>query len=47
MTPTPDNYEPPKVKTLGRVAELTLTDKKLGGSDGLTLLGVPITNTSP
>ncbi len=43
-------YEPPELEIVGQVADLTLDDpidKKLGGSDGLTFLGLPITNASP
>jgi hypothetical protein len=47
MTDELNNYEPPVLKTIGPISELTLTDKKAGESDGLTLLGVPITNNSP
>jgi hypothetical protein len=42
-------YEPPELEILGQVAELTLDDpidKKLGGSDGLSFLGLPISNAS-
>jgi hypothetical protein len=43
-------YEPPKLLVVGQVADLTLgdiIDKKFGGSDGMTFLGIPITNASP
>jgi hypothetical protein len=41
-------YEPPALKLIGQVHELTLQDKKSGLSDGYFLLGVgPITNASP
>jgi hypothetical protein len=41
-------YEPPALKVIGPVHELTLQDKKSGMSDGYFLLGVgPITNASP
>jgi hypothetical protein len=40
-------YEPPSVRVLGSVGELTLiTDKKYGSSDGYAFLGVSITNAS-
>jgi hypothetical protein len=47
MTDELTKYEPPILKTIGPISELTLDDKKFGNSDGLTLLGVSITNNSP
>ncbi|HEX7254744.1 MAG TPA: lasso RiPP family leader peptide-containing protein [Gaiellaceae bacterium] len=42
------SYEPPSLKVIGSVHELTLQDKKSGASDGYFLLTVgPITNASP
>jgi hypothetical protein len=32
---------------LGAVHQMTQVDKKFGGSDGWTFLGVPISNNSP
>ena len=44
-------YEPPAITVLGSVAELTqdILDKRLGGSDGWTFMGinVPVHNVSP
>jgi hypothetical protein len=45
-------YEPPLLRSLGTVAELTqgfLGDKRLGGTDGLQFAGinVPVHNASP
>jgi hypothetical protein len=44
-------YDPPAIRVLGSVAELTqdLFDKRLGGSDGWTFMGInaPIHNVSP
>jgi hypothetical protein len=41
-------YEPPALRVMGSVAELTLyCDKKLGGSDGFTFMGQPVTCASP
>jgi hypothetical protein len=40
-------YEAPALKVVGSVYELTLHDKKLGPTDGFTLMGVPIANNSP
>jgi hypothetical protein len=39
-------YEPPILKTLGTVHDLTLGDKKYGPTDGFTFQGVAITNSS-
>jgi hypothetical protein len=40
-------YEAPRLTVLGSVAELTLwCDKQLGGSDGFTFMGSPISCTS-
>ena len=40
-------YEAPSLTVLGTLHGLTEdTDKKLGGSDGFTFLGQPITNNS-
>jgi hypothetical protein len=49
MTNELKSYEPPVLKTIGPISELTLEfgDKKFGDTDGLSLLGVPITNNSP
>jgi hypothetical protein len=44
--PIPQGYEPPSLKALGTVHDLTLTDKKYGASDGFTFMGDPITNAS-
>jgi hypothetical protein len=50
---SPGVYEAPRIVVLGTVHELTLHggcfwDKKLGGSDGFTFMGisVPISNCS-
>jgi hypothetical protein len=40
-------YEAPALKVVGSVYELTLHDKKLGPTDGFTLMGAPIANNSP
>jgi hypothetical protein len=40
-------YEAPALKVVGSVYELTLHDKKLGPTDGFTLMGTPIANNSP
>ncbi len=40
-------YEPPTVRIIGSIRELTLTDKKYGPTDGYTLMGVAISNASP
>lgn len=41
-------YEPPALRVIGSVAELTLgCDKQLGGSDGFTFMGQSISCTSP
>jgi hypothetical protein len=40
-------YEAPALKVVGSVYELTLHDKKLGPTDGFTLMGASITNNSP
>jgi hypothetical protein len=40
-------YEAPALKVVGSVYELTLHDKKLGPTDGFTLMGAPISNNSP
>jgi hypothetical protein len=54
-TASPGAYEPPSLVVLGTVHELTLSgwnrcfwDKKLGGTDGFTWMGisVPISNCS-
>lgn len=42
-----DSYEAPALKVLGSLRELTLQDKKVGPTDGFTLMGVSITNNSP
>jgi hypothetical protein len=39
-------YERPVMTVLGSVHELTLQDKELGESDGLTFEGDPIRNAS-
>jgi hypothetical protein len=41
-------YEKPTVERLGSLAELTLTDKAWGGSDGIVFMGinVPLHNVS-
>ena len=39
-------YEAPKLKVVGLVAELTEQDKKFGDSEGFTFLTIPITNNS-
>jgi hypothetical protein len=39
-------YEEPELIVLGTVQDLTRADKTYGYSDGNTLLGVPITNSS-
>jgi hypothetical protein len=49
--PTAETYEAPSLVVLGSVHELTLHcfwDKKLGGTDGFTFMGinVPISNCS-
>jgi hypothetical protein len=41
------HYEPPTVRVIGSIRELTLTDKKFGPTDGYTLMGVAISNASP
>lgn len=41
------SYDAPALKVVGKVSELTLTDKKFGPTDGYTLMGVAITNASP
>ena len=42
-TMSPVAYEPPAVRVLGTVAELTQNcDKRLGGSDGFTFMGQSI-----
>jgi hypothetical protein len=47
-TPEPMKYEAPALTVLGSVHSLTQTqDKKWGGSDGFTFMGVPISNASP
>jgi hypothetical protein len=52
VTASPGPYEAPNLVILGTVHELTLHrcfwDKKLGGSDGFTWMGiaVPISNCS-
>lgn len=48
-TRSQETYQPPAVKVLGTLHELTLiscTDKKYGASDGYTLMGVAITCNS-
>jgi hypothetical protein len=42
-------YVAPKLEVVGTVYELTtdLQDKKLGPTDGLTFMGIPIANASP
>ena len=41
-------YQPPTVRVLGRVQEITqLRDKKFGPTDGFTFQGVAITDASP
>ena len=42
-------YEPPELRALGTVAELTRAPKGIGGSDGLTFHGIniPIHDVSP
>jgi hypothetical protein len=40
-------YEAPALRIVGSVHELTLNDKKFGPTDGFTLMGVSITNSSP
>jgi hypothetical protein len=52
-TASPESYEAPSLVVLGTVHELTLHggcfwDKKLGGTDGFTFMGisVPISNCS-
>jgi len=43
----PKGYEAPEVRVLGSVAELTQgCDKRLGGSDGFTFMGVDIVCSS-
>ena len=40
-------YEAPKLHVLGSVAQLTLgCDKRLGGSDGFTFMGQPVSCSS-
>jgi hypothetical protein len=39
-------YEPPVVREIGQVHELTMQDKSFGVSDGFTLQGQPIANSS-
>lgn len=39
-------YEPPELKVLGTVQELTLQDKRLGLTDGFTFLNAEICNVS-
>jgi hypothetical protein len=39
-------YEPPNLRVVGSVHELTQTDKKYGPTDGYTFQGVSITNAS-
>lgn len=47
MTDAKKDYEPPKVKVLGTLHELTLTtDKRFNASDGLTFMGTPIGTNS-
>ena len=43
-----DAYEAPALTVLGSMAELTLAgcDKRLGGSDGFTFMGMAITCSS-
>lgn len=41
-------YEPPVLRTVGSVVELTLNcDKGLNGSDGFTFMGQPVVCRSP
>jgi hypothetical protein len=42
-----EQYEPPTVRVMGSIRELTLMDKKYGPTDGYTLMGVAISNASP
>jgi hypothetical protein len=43
-----DGYEPPALRVIGSVAELTLgCDKKYGSSDGFTFMGDSIVCVSP
>lgn len=44
---TPKMYEPPALKVVGSVFELTLTDKVDGPTDGLIFINQQITNASP
>jgi hypothetical protein len=47
-TPASREYEAPALTLLGSVHALTqVQDKKYGGSDGFTFMGVPISNASP
>jgi hypothetical protein len=39
-------YEPPLLQDIGSLQQLTMQDKDFGASDGVTLNGVPIGNTS-
>jgi hypothetical protein len=39
-------YESPLLISLGAVHDLTQQDKKYGASDGMTFMGVSITNNS-
>jgi hypothetical protein len=46
-SPVSKEYEAPALTLLGSVHSLTLGgDKKYGGSDGYTFMGVPIMNAS-
>jgi hypothetical protein len=36
----------PRLTSYGTVEEITAQDKKVGGNDGLTFLGIPIQNNS-
>jgi hypothetical protein len=40
-------YEAPALRIVGSVHALTLQDKTYGPTDGFTLMGVAITNSSP
>ena len=44
--PIPEAYEPPSLKVMGTVHDLTLSNKDYGASDGFTFQGVDITNAS-
>lgn len=40
--PTTDRYEPPAVKYVGDVADLTRAEKTVGDADGSTFAGLDI-----